>query len=140
MPRGSVNVSAGGGPPLDIFTLDSGIIVPFTALRGMGVDGLPKDLAASVDGELRVAHGDENPPRALQYARDAGDRMRVIIDAAGATQPVSGSISSRTAWANNDGYTNWYSSGAPASMDAREQQRELSMHTFMNQRARWTIT
>lgn len=77
----------------------------------------------------------ETAARELLYARDAADRMRVVVDNSGATM---GYVNLR--WAVDNVWQPYYSSGAPTSMDAREQQRELTVQTFAQQRARWVFS
>lgn len=74
-----------------------------------------------------------SPPRALQYARDSADRMRVSVDTGTTTVGA-------VRWANYSIPAAWYGDGAPNSMDERELQREMTLQTFQGQRSRWTIT
>ncbi len=87
-------------------------------------------------GELEAGYARQmrnQPARSLQYSRDTNDRMRVSVDNSvlAVTSPYWGFLGT---------YPLWYASGGPASMDAREQQKELSLNTFHAQRRRWTVS
>lgn len=76
------------------------------------------------------------PPRALQYARDVSDQMRVVIG----NEPTIAGLRYLQMWSGST-YANWYTNGGPNSMDMRENQREMSQQTFNNVRnGRWVIT
>jgi hypothetical protein len=90
-------------------------------------DGAPVFDPASARGQSLY------PPRALQYARDTQDQMRVVV-ASGAAMAV------HQYWGNTNTWPTWYSTGSGSSMDVREEQRERSLHTFQVQRNRWTFT
>lgn len=71
--------------------------------------------------------------RNLTLAKTASDQLRVVIDS-------GGQLSSSTYWANGNTYTTYYGSGSPGSMDAREQEAEMSrvnFNTIRNQR--WSL-
>jgi len=71
--------------------------------------------------------------RALPYSRTPSDAMRVVIE--------SGVVNNSGYWGASNVYPVWYSTGAPNSMDPREQQRELSLQSFMQARlGRWKVT
>ena len=73
------------------------------------------------------------PPRALQYARDVEDRMRVRVDATAAT-PVF------AYWGNANTNPTWYSTGAGTSIDQRSLLQEQSVANFNQVRQqRWVI-
>ncbi len=66
-------------------------------------------------------------------ALDAADRIRIISDANSAMYVSQ-------YWGAFNTYPAWYGSGAPASMDAREQQEELSLVNFNQVRQqRWVL-
>lgn len=78
------------------------------------------------------------PPRALQYARDINDRMRVSIDAFtvnGTVVPQFGNGSAHTPQA-------WYQTGSGFGADEpREHMKQRSEQTFNQVRTqRWVIT
>lgn len=76
-------------------------------------------------------------PRALQYARDNNDQMRVNI----ATGSLSDAGVVATMFGNRDVVPSYYGRGAPTSMDAREQQRQLSDVAAQNVATqRWVFT
>ncbi|GBF05826.1 hypothetical protein DAERI_060086 [Deinococcus aerius] len=64
------------------------------------------------------------------FARTITDAMRVQIEGMPPTAVYWG----------NAGWTAYYGTGAPMSMDARHQQAEVSAQTFQATRSRWTIT
>ncbi len=72
------------------------------------------------------------PQNAIPYARTINDEMRVVIG--GGASYVS------TYWANANTATVYYSSGAPTSVDAREQLELQSINNFNQVRSRWVIT
>ena len=70
--------------------------------------------------------------RNLNLAKTSSDQLRVVVD--------SGAVNTTVYWANANTYPSWYSTGAATSMDAREQQAELSranFHAVRNQR--WSL-
>lgn len=70
----------------------------------------------------------------LNFARDALDRMRVVVDGGGIE--VRGI---NFGW--HGGHPFWYGSGSPNSMDAREVQRAQMRSNAINVRNnRWTFT
>jgi HPt (histidine-containing phosphotransfer) domain-containing protein len=77
------------------------------------------------------------PMRALQYARDSVDRMRVVADA-GRLEVER--YTRRPHESDYGGYPPWYGHGAQISMDPREQHREATLQSFRQQRGRWTFT
>lgn len=99
------------------------------ALEDLATDSRLAELIAEV-----VSQTMNQAPRALQYARTPTDQMRVSVD--------TGTIVANTIqWLNANTYNGWYATGAPNSMDAREQQREMSQQTFNQVRTdRWVIT
>ena len=72
---------------------------------------------------------------AVSFARDSGDRMVVSLGASPTVIPTF------TEWLNANVYAAMYSSGAPTSMDAREQQRVAARANVQQVRqGRWTFT
>ena len=73
--------------------------------------------------------------QAVSFARDANDRMRVVVD--------SGTISglNQINWGQNNGQPNYYGTGSPNSMDMRDMYR-MAMRTnaMMARHNRWTFT
>lgn len=114
--------------------------VPYVVQRikiGFGDDGAYLDVAQ--DNPLPVeSEGDEErallfPPRALQYARDTSERMRVSVD--------TGAVNVNSLlWGSANGNPNSYSTGSPNALDAREIERTQSQLHFMQQRAKWSLT
>lgn len=72
------------------------------------------------------------PMRALQYARDSSDRMRVSVDTGSIT--ING-----VQWGTSNTGPSFYGTGSPNSMDAREQERTQTQMRFQSQRGRWTL-
>ncbi len=120
------------------------------ALGGLALDATLSQLITAVQALTTVAQAQQAaldtqqaaqahdqrmfPPRALQYARDNQDQMRVAVGSMPNTTTV-------TSWGAANAYPLWYASGGPAAVDARENQRELSQQTFNDvRRARWVIT
>ncbi len=131
-------------PPAGIDTVD-------VAAREAASGSRMQTISVGSEGDDRVVDAiavalaylrqmDNQPPRALLYARDVADRMRVVVDQSVALS-VAGSVNANAIlWGAANVYPAWYSTGAPNSMDQRETQREMSRQTFQAQRARWTIT
>lgn len=111
--------------PLGPLALDASVQALVTAIGGL------QAALADMDHMSFVTQA-----RALQYARALDDSMRVTVQSLPAVTVVGGTAY----WGNTNTYPLWYSTGAPGSMDAREQQRELSDQTFRLTRNRWTIT
>lgn len=69
-----------------------------------------------------------------EFARDAGDRVRAVLDSTSAIYTIG------SYWGNANTYPTWYSTGAPTSMDPREQQAAQSQANFNQVRQqRWVI-
>lgn len=139
--RSTAQINPGTGAALELVGLPGSMtFVPSTVVRGIGaISGDVADVLVDDDGSLRTRdvntdHAAEMfPQRALQYARDANDAMRVSATGTVATGGVQ-------LW-NYGTYALWYGvTGSPNSMDAREQQRESTIQTFQGQRNRWSIT
>lgn len=73
----------------------------------------------------------------LAFARDPSDRLRIWSD--GGSVNVNGSLTN-TYWAASNAYAGYYTTGAPTSMDAREQQRATVRIAANQNRARWSVT
>jgi hypothetical protein len=78
------------------------------------------------------------PPRALQYARDQSDQMRVMIASANTLSVQA----SRPFHQDSGGQqATWYSATPQVTtMDAREQYEQQTRMEFQQQRARWSFT
>lgn len=63
------------------------------------------------------------------WARDASGALRVTTSPSVAMQ-----------WANFNSYASWYSTGAPTSMDGRQQQTEAARTPAILNRNRWTFS
>lgn len=145
--QSSANIAPGQGAALELLKLaGQNIYVPSSALRAVHDDDDAElgVVTQTPEGELIVKDAAQNmrlPPRALQYARDTVDRMRVSVDVMTALIAGTATIGNvALTWGLRDTYPLWYTQGAPGSMDARETQREMSLNTFQTQRSRWTIT
>jgi hypothetical protein len=120
--------------------------VPVGALQGLDEDSALHDVLATESGSLHVSDEDALilcPPRSLQYPRDPADRLRVVVDSLTMPALVAGTANiGRTSlnWAQENAYTTYYAAGAPGSMDAREQHKELAHQSFQNECARWTFS
>lgn len=72
--------------------------------------------------------------RNLMFAKTPLDQIRVVADS-GSTV-----VSTATYWGNGNTYPVYHSTGAPVSMDAREQVRDVSMANFQSVRMqRWSL-
>lgn len=83
------------------------------------------------------------PPRALQYARDAGDRMRVTLEGSPVVPGVGANVNNGAVSlfsGNSNVPTTYYGTGGPNSMDTRELHQELCMQTFQAKRSKWAFT
>lgn len=69
--------------------------------------------------------------KALNLARDTVGRLRVSVD-------TSALLPTHTYFGNNNAVPSYYSTGAPTSMDAREQQRLASLQNANISRQKWT--
>lgn len=77
--------------------------------------------------DYQAMEADLFPTRALQYARDVSDRMRVAID----VSTDIGTLARLHGLGASGGYSTWYAqTGSPTSMDPRETQKEISVQTF----------
>jgi len=74
--------------------------------------------------------------RAVSFARDTNDRLRVVVD-----NQVSASIFQGNQ-NNNIGQNNIapYNAGSWNVVDARDTARDIAVQNFQAQRSRWTIT
>ena len=73
--------------------------------------------------------------QAVSFARDANDRMRVVVD--------SGTISglNQINWGQNNSQPNYYGTGSPNSMDMRDMYRQaMRTNMLLVRENRWTIT
>lgn len=76
-------------------------------------------------------------PQGQPFARDVADRMRVIFDPSSTATVTSLNL---VYWLNGNLWAGYYSTGAPMSMDAREQQQLQSHMAMQTTRSRWSIT
>lgn len=133
--RSQILTAPGEGPGIETIVLDSGIEIPTTVVKSLDPDDLPVELRATSDGRARVSSDEavRFPPRALQYARDVSDQMRVI--------PGGGSsgVQFLQMW-NSNTYAPFNATGGPNSVDARDKIREMSQQSFRQQRARWVFS
>jgi hypothetical protein len=70
----------------------------------------------------------------LNYSRDAGDRMRVIMD----NNPMLYLYTRNSTTSLNGGTEGWYSLSSWNTVDAREQLMEQNKTTMMSRMQRWT--
>jgi len=113
---------------------------------GFGADGVYEDVHADNPFPTLDRTAVENLrliADLVSFNRDTLDRLRVVVDTMPA-QPAlvagAASIGSVTHnWGNANVNALWWGAGAPASMDAREQQRELSSQGFAQARQRWVF-
>lgn len=76
--------------------------------------------------------------RALPYARDVSDQMRVNI---GSSTTLSVQSSRAPHLDSGGSNVTWYSATPQVTtMDAREQQRSMSRNNYILQRQKWTIS
>lgn len=81
----------------------------------------------------KAARSLNNLVRNLNFAKTSSDQLRVVVDS-------GGSMSTSLYWMSGNTWQSYYGSGAPASMDAREQQAAASRANFAAVRnQRWSL-
>lgn len=145
MPRSHLSTTT--GEYVETYQLANGDHVPSTMVRVFKVDGSPVDVLGTDDGKLETYDEQQAtdtllyPPRALQYARDASDQMRVNVSAAlpGGAATI-GYVALRM-FDSNGAYAPWYASGGGvATMDQREVYEQQTREEFNQQVGRWTFS
>lgn len=92
---------------------------------------------ANLFGELGLEATQRQILRAVQYARDINDRLRVVVD----NQPPVVVYNQNTSTVQNGNATQApYSASSWNLIDQREIVRQQSELAFMQSRSRWTIT
>lgn len=106
------------------------------ALEGLSTAQQQDLLLALLENQAEL-----HPQRALQYARDATDQLRVTLS--GAALPVGtntiGYVAPRMFDAAGT-YQGWYNSTVWNTVDQREAYGQQTRMEFQDKRARWTIT
>lgn len=105
------------------------------AFADMSTEATVAAVLAAVES-LTALVADERPQvnASPPYARDAGDRLRVLID-------TTSTVNVGTVWWGNTAtYPTYYGIGAPVSMDPREDMALQSRISFQQARSRWVVT
>lgn len=145
MPRSHLSTTT--GEYVETYQLANGDHVPSTMVRVFKVDGTPVDVLGTDDGKLETYDEQQAtdsliyPLRALQYARDVNDQMRVNITG----NPLPGGANtlgyvSLRMFDSNGAYVGWYNTGGAVSMDQREVYEQQTRQEFNQQVARWTFS